>query len=681
MARKNQISVKRLRTIYNDLNNQKVGLQVVGRKLTPDETNKIEILDKAIKYIGVAIEVLESEEEMSESKQTVRLKDGLYIATNDQLKSDLRIDIKGTNIISMDIFGISGENLIYLASLRTNPGAELSESQNVFEVICEDKDENTTRGKLTFTTFSDVQVSVELKLEDHLYELPSNYPVLLSAQWKQKYFRKIGMETEQEENVMGVPSYKFEGKTVTVESCFENAGIKLIKAGERDNIPPTTKGWDDAQLHALMSQFADESLDRKDWLLHLLLLSKAKLSGLLGIMFDTGVLDLNNLPRQGVAVFLNAISGNTAGIKRKIIKTIVHELGHALNLVHRFEREVGRADSTSFMNYDWLYLGGNNTNKYWKDFRFTFDEDEIKFMRHAPWPKIIPGGAEFHTIKYWYEGTGGYSPYAPEIPLSDLELLISPPPTGHLFGFGTPVFLSVTLVNKGSEPLDIPAFYLDPKAGFLEILVRRQTITGDSRIIKFKPVISRCFDIGNYINDVLDPGQSMSNNINLTFGSSGFTFAEPGNYEITAVLSIYSGNYNYVVKSEPLFIRIEYPKTREEELDALEIFNKDVGYYLALGGSDYLTGAESKLLKVRDRRQGIEKIIADPLVAYITRCIAINLSRDFITYKEGKFKIRKAESVKAVELFSQLKANEDKIFDKATLSGTRSLMNTIQKEI
>jgi hypothetical protein len=618
---------------------------------------------------------------MASKNQTPNLKDGFYTASNDQLKSDLRIDIRGTGIISMDIFGISGENRTFLASLRTNPGAELSLSQKVFEVICEDKDGKTTRGTLNFSPVSDAKAAVELKLEDHLYELPSSYPVLLTAQWQHSYFRKIGIETEQEENVKDIPSCEFEGKKITVDSCFENSGIKLVKAGELDNIPATVSGWDDAQLHALMSQFADESLDRKDWLLHLLLLSKAKLSGLLGIMFDTGVLDLNNLPRQGVAVFLNAIAGHSAGADRKSIQTVVHELGHALNLVHRFEREVGRADSTSFMNYDWRYLGGNNINKYWKDFRFTFDEDEIRFMRHAPWSKIIPGGAEFHTIRYWYEGTGGYSPYAPEITISDLELQLSPPPTGPLFGFGIPVFLSVSLVNKGSEPIDIPDFYLDPKSGFLEILVKRQVITSDSRTLKFKPVISRCYDIGDYIHDVLKPGQSMSNNVNLTFGSSGFPFAEPGNYEIIAVLSVYSENYNYVVKSKPLFIRIEYPKTREEELDALTIFNKDVGYYLALGGSDYLTRAESKLEEVRARRQGIEKIVTDPLVAYITRCIAINLTRDFVSYKEGKFKIRKAKSVRAIELFSQLKPSEDRIFDKATLSGTRNLIKTVERGI
>ncbi len=618
---------------------------------------------------------------MAIKNPTPDLKDGLYTASNNQLNSDLRIDLSGTGIISMDIFGISGEKRIYLASLRTNPGAKLSLAQKVFEVICEDKDENTTRGLLSFSTVSGIKAAIELKLEDHLYELPSNYPILLTAQWQHSYFRKIGIETEQEENVKNLPSCEFEGNKVTVDSCFDNAGIKLAKAGELDNIPATISGWDDAQLHALMSQFADESLDRKDWLLHLLLLSKAKLSGLLGIMFDTGVLDLNNLPRQGVAIFLDAIAGHSAGADRKSIQTVVHELGHALNLVHRFEREVGRADSTSFMNYDWRYLGGNNSNKYWKDFRFTFDEDEIKFMRHAPWSKIIPGGAEFHTIKYWYEGTGGYSPYAPEISISDLELQLSPPPTGPLFGFGTPVFLTASLANKGIEQIDVPDFYLDPKSGFLEILVKRQVIKADNRLLKFKPVISRCYDIGNYIHDVLKPGQSMSNNVNLTFGSSGFTFAEPGNYEITAVLSMYSGNYNYVVKSLPLFIRIEYPKTREEELDALNIFNKDVGYYLALGGSDYLTGAESKLEEVRARRQGIEKIITDPLVAYITRCMAINLTRDFVSYREGKFKTRKASPVRAVELFSQLKPSEDRIFDKATLAGTRNLVTNVEREI
>jgi hypothetical protein len=64
---------------------------------------------------------------------------------------------------------------------------------------------------------------------------------------------------------------------------------------------------------------------------------------------------------------------------RKLIQTTVHELGHALNLAHRFERPVGRADSISFMNYDWKNLGGMNADRFWREFDFTYpktDEEE-----------------------------------------------------------------------------------------------------------------------------------------------------------------------------------------------------------------------------------------------------------------------------------------------------------------
>ena len=57
-------------------------------------------------------------------------------------------------------------------------------------------------------------------------------------------------------------------------------------------------------------------------------------------------------------------------------------------------------------NYDWKYLGGSNVSKFWRDFTFTFDPDELAFLRHGPWENIIPGGAEFHTIPYW-ENTDG----------------------------------------------------------------------------------------------------------------------------------------------------------------------------------------------------------------------------------------------------------------------------------
>jgi hypothetical protein len=645
--------------------------------IAPEVLKRFETISNAISQLDKCIKLLKEDEADSESMNSIKLKEGRYLAENQHLKAELRIDITSTNVISMDIFMKSAMIKSYLASLRTNPGSELKENLKEFSIICEDKTGKVVQGLLSFFPSNEKKTKVELVLKESIEGLPVNTKVLLDAIWKSKHMREIGLETETEAGLREISPYEFNGKNVTVKSCFREAGIILKKAGGVDNIPAVASGWDEAQLHGLLTQFADNSLNKADWMLHLLLLSKSKMEGLLGVMFDTGQSDINGFPRQGAAIFLNEIEGHPAGTKRKSIQTTVHELGHALNLAHRFEREVGRADSTSFMNYDWRYKGDSNGTKYWKDFKFTFDLDEIRFMRHAPWWKVVPGGIEFHTVKYWNEGSGGYSPYAPEIPITDMELELMPPATGSLFGFATPVYLEVRLTNRSNKKLNIPKYYLDPKAGILEILIKR--ISGNADYASnqsFKPIISRCFDVQKDGKDILKPNDTMTNNINLTFGSAGFTFAEPGNYEITALLSLWDDRYNYIVRSNALQIRIAYPKNKEEELDALKIFSRDVGFYMALGGTDILPEAEKKLIEVKERRLRIDKTISDPLVAYITRYQAINQSRDFISFKDGKYKIRKAESAKVSELLDQLKPNEAKIFDKVTLESTRNLLKT-----
>ena len=140
-----------------------------------------------------------------------------------------------------------------------------------------------------------------------------------------------------------------------------------------------------------MTQNAEASLATPSWDLHLLMLDTSTRDGLLGIMFDSG----DVLPRQGAAMFVGEIRQNVSPPEqnRKIIQTAAHELGHALNLAHRFERQVGRANSTSFMNYDWRYLGGGHRDEFWRNFAYAFDDDdELEFLRHAPrsYPEVHP---------------------------------------------------------------------------------------------------------------------------------------------------------------------------------------------------------------------------------------------------------------------------------------------------
>ena len=511
----------------------------------------------------------------------------------------------------------------------------------------------------------------------------------LTGRYESEFMRDLGIEVTKENDVLTDVIWHFEGREITVVSCFEDAGFDVFAAGRTDVIPSPSNGkWHDSELHGLMVQYADEVLDRPDWSLQLLMLQRSVASRLLGIMFDSGERDANELPRQGAAVFTAPILERVVGNrivqhvdgKRKLIQTSVHELGHALNLAHRFERQVGRADSTSFMNYDWRYLGGNNAQKFWRDFAFTFDPDELAFLRHGPRLATIPGGAEFHTVAYWENTDGGYVPYVPEVPGTNLALSLRPPGNGGLFDFAQPVLLTAELENKSAGNIDLPWYILDPKAGFLEMVVKRIDSTDDSdhpdgRI--FRPIAHRCFDLAEEAKaaDIVPPNNKISNNVNLTFGSAGFTFANPGNYQVTAFLTLnWVNGPTLTYRSNSLRIRIGYPRNQEEERDAMELFRKDVGQYFAFGGSDTLDAAHQTLQDIRDRRQGEDDDMVDPLVVNIVRCEALLASRESVVYRNGKHDVKPADRAYAGNLLQSLRAIAGKVFDPYTAQSIETLV-------
>lgn len=277
----------------------------------------------------------------------------------------------------------------YVASFRSEPGAEITPVDNPLEIVAEDRDGKHAQGELLFGSVGTTEITMTLLLDAALIALPVNRTMTFAGRFEGNAMRELGVELESEIGVDPLPEWDFNGETITVEKSFANAGFDVFNVGFRSQFPSPSSGqWDTSQLHGLMAQFAQEPIDRKSWNLHLLLLQESTLAGLLGVMFDSGEADVNQLPRQGAAVFQRPIK-TRPDWPRKLIQTTVHELGHALNLAHRFERPVGRADSTSFMNYDWKYLGGMNADRFWREFDFTFDADEVAFLRHGPLANIL----------------------------------------------------------------------------------------------------------------------------------------------------------------------------------------------------------------------------------------------------------------------------------------------------
>jgi hypothetical protein len=180
----------------------------------------------------------------------------------------------------------------------------------------------------------------------------------------------------------------------------------------------------------------------------------------------------------------------------------------------------------------------------------------------------------------------------------------------------------------------------------------------------------------------------LRNNLNLTYGSSGFAFAEPGEYEVTAVLSVFDepNRRELIARSEPLRIRVATPKSMEEENDAMTLLRDDVGLYIALGGSDSLPKVEDALNEVRERRQyhlaraGEAEAACDPISTNITRCAGINAGRTYTRYRQGKFEERQGNPAEAYRLLSSLHDSALQAFDADTARETKALARQYMQE-
>ncbi len=656
-------------------------IQIVGRALTPEEERRLAALAEADAAITVAVGHL-TQTPCTNGKETISfLPDGRYAFAGITFAATLRVDTDVCGIVSGDVFALAGETQEYLLSFRTVPGKTVDGESTELLVIGEDADGQLSTGRLEILSHQDRVATISICFDEALRGFRPNHAEQMTGRHESTAMRTLGIEIEHEIGTEGNPQWTFNGRTLDITRCFQDAGFDVRRIGHASEIPEAPGvGWDSSQLHGLMSDYAQASLDRSDWELHLLLLSRAAEPRLLGIMFDSGRGDMNLLPRQGAAVFQDPMQSLGPTWRRKLLQTSVHELGHALNLAHPFEREIGRADSTSFMNYDWKYMGGDSVARYWQDFTFTFNDEELSFLRHGRRSAVIPGGDGFHTVPYWKQGDGGYVPYKPDRPTSAFSLQLTTPDNDGIFNFGQPVLLTVTFHNHLLRPFTLPPFYLDPKAGFLSFVVNRiggslSPDVGAGSV--FRPIVMRCYDFDPATADTIPSNGSMRNNVNLTYGSAGFTFAEPGEYVVTARLELrFQANDYLTMYSAPMRIRVAYPKTDDEERIGMRLLRNDIGCYFALGGSDVLNKAESDLIEIEERLQGKDEYIANGLVANIRRCRAINTAREFVSYVDGKYMHRSANPAKARSLLSSVGPAMSRFFDPATADYTRAMLST-----
>ncbi|MCP4660785.1 MAG: hypothetical protein GY856_35735 [bacterium] len=454
------------------------------------------------------------------------------------------------------------------------------------------------------------------------------------------FFRRVELEIDQ---VRGVPlpepfltnslaetPAEVPPRTLDVAACYRDAGIDLAVTLGGEDVPVDEAGpdgrWTDEELHAAMAAHFSAFENEPQWRLYLLLATRYVEPGVLGIMFDSG----DEAPRQGAAVFADhAAIANApeADRNREYLYTIVHELGHAFNLLHAFQKGIfsthgvlPRPASLSWMNYPQLfpfgYAGPENwdgSQSFWSQFPFRFDTDELTHMRHHDRQEVIMGGEDFGFAGHLEE-----RPFQEPSGAQDLSLGLWLPPAVE---FLQQVEGDVRLRNDGREGVAIaPA--LHPAAGNLELLIRRST----DRYPKLYRHFSRAC-VRSELRQ-LAPGEACYQELAPSFGQRHWFIDEPGTYEVQAIYRVPDGRR---LASNKRRLRVLTPDAATDRL-APDFFTNDTGTYFGVEGSraDGFGKTRETLAEVCDRAKGAS------IARQVTVVNAVRDTRVFKDVRSGK---------------------------------------------
>lgn len=438
--------------------------------------------------------------------------------------------------------------------------------------------------------------------------------------FRSPFFRQVAFEFDAELGVNSVLDYQthahpdhpaaLPNETLTIDTVFERAGIRVTRTG-LDGVVPSTgaasnSAWSDNEMHdAMQAHFSrlanlpPEQRNRARWALWTFFAGRYEDEGSPdpstgGIMFDS----IGPAHRQGTALFLNSfISQAPAGDdapeawrRRMAFWTAVHEMGHAFNLLHAWQKHLGTPwlpqpsgfDQQTFMNYPFLYETGTqqnaNTIRFFERFEFRFTDDELLFLRHAPERFVVMGGSDFgsnHALEQ-----ANVSP----APTLNLELRVNR--KSAAFEFLEPVVIELKLTNTSGQPklmADRPLKMNDQ----LTIVVQKRG--GGQKT--FHPYAHHCRQAQAL---VLKPDESLYESLFLSASGNGWLVDAPGYYSVQVCLHLPGED----VVSNSLTIRVAPPRNWDEEYIAQDFFSDEVGRALAFDGTYVLETANQTLHEI-----------------------------------------------------------------------------------
>lgn len=390
-------------------------------------------------------------------------------------------------------------------------------------------------------------------------------------------------------------------ETISLETTYKRAGFDASLSPNGTTIPVTGAGsnavWSDTEMHNAMVTFWSRFADRPQWAMWVLY---ARLhdfgTSLGGIMFD----DIGPNHRQGTAIFTdtfirNAPAGDpnpAAWRQRMQYWTAIHEMGHAFNLAHSWQKALGspwiplanEPEARSFMNYPFNVAGGQSS--FFSDFDFRFSDDELVFMRHAPRRFVQMGNED------WFSNHGFEETNALMNPGATYRLELRPNRDLNNFSFMEPVNLELKLTNVSGQEQMVEEDILED-GHHSAILITRENGT----VKRWRPFVTRCHLPHA---DKLKPDESLFASHFVGASTSDWLIDEPGFYKAQAITQV-NGE---IVMSNVMRFYVSPPASDAENQLAPDYFSEDVGRVLAFNGAPELSKAHDVLGEVVERCAG-----------------------------------------------------------------------------
>ena len=412
-------------------------------------------------------------------------------------------------------------------------------------------------------------------------------------------------------------------RVLSVAAAFAEAGIELKIEEQHEvvalSVPDAGAdlAWSDSELHDAMERHFNLWTEAPRWQVWLFVATRHE-KGHRGSMFDGD----GNFQRQGAAVFFDTIRGDTPEDRRAQLRTYVHELGHAFNIVHSWKKDeahppqplgpMGGFGELSWMNSPERYErdpppGGDEA--YWENFGFEFTDGELAHLRHGAYPHVAMGADRFET------GAADAGALFDRVASDELSLTLELRPK-QTFAYGEPVRIELKLATVGGTTVLTHGF-LQPSDDFVRIAIRQPS----GRTLTYRPLMPRCVDATDPITlDAATPATYDSAFIG--YGCDGQYFAEPGDYELRG---------EYVDRDGS---RVVSPVARLHVSPPSSVVDRAVGELLLgrkQGKLVYLDGSDAESLRAGN--EAFDQLLAEhaghPLTVHARRAKGVNAGRDF----------------------------------------------------